>query len=348
MKRLATFACGIGLTLLGSSAVTVPAQAATAVTSPLAATTATAREVAAFWLTGGGDNLKNATPYDVRTVVQGQRTSGQVVPDGKPGALAPVPGPEPSDAKLPTTSGKVFFVGGDGLPHWCTGTVVQATYRNVVATAGHCAYDIQRSDVRFDKWVFVPGYSGDGATPWGLYVGKQVVAHYDFDAYTDHDRDFAFVNVYSGVVSSDGVLSSTGRLADNVGAQGLSWNQPIDSPRTVFGYPAGAHPDGTGPHTGETLETSTGPVSTMTLSDLPVDRPIGVDSPFPGPGSLGSSWIERYSKNERAGYLNGITISVSDTDGDNRYDTAVSPYFDLQTAQVHKAASVSWTGSILV
>ncbi|MGW2200136.1 trypsin-like serine peptidase, partial [Streptosporangium sp. NPDC001682] len=58
----------------------------------------------------------------------------------------------------------------------------------------------------------------------------------------------------------------------------------------------------------------------MKVTGLPADRPIGVDSPFTGEGSLGSSWLTQYTNDSRTGYLNGITISVSDTDGDNRYD----------------------------
>ncbi|MGI5283047.1 trypsin-like serine peptidase [Nonomuraea polychroma] len=345
--RRTVIALGIGLGLLGSTVVTAPAHAANVVSTPLATTTV-AREVANFWLADGAANLKNATPYAVQTVVQGQRSSNSVVPDGKPGSVTPLASPVSAPGNLPTTSGKVFFVGADGQPHWCTGTAVHAQYRNLVATAGHCVLDVERSDTTFDKWVFVPGYS-EGTTPWGLYVGKQVTAHSDFDLFRDYDRDFAFVNVYNGVVlSSDGVLTNNGRLGDNVGAQGFSWNQPIGSSRSVFGYPAGSNPDGTNSYTGETLKKSAGPTFAMTLSDLPADQPIGVDSPFPGTGSLGSSWLLRYSNDVGAGYLNGITISVSDTDGDNRYDTGVSPYFDSQTAAIYKAAGAVWSGSILI
>ncbi|WP_188188708.1 hypothetical protein [Nonomuraea sp. SYSU D8015] len=46
------------------------------------------------------------------------------------------------------------------------------------------------------------------------------------------------------------------------------------------------------------------------------------------------------------GYLTGITISVSDTDGDLRYDTSVSAYFDGQLRTVFDSASARWTGSI--
>ncbi|GAA4221123.1 hypothetical protein FHR32_005368 [Streptosporangium album] len=344
--RRTLIALGIGLGLLGSTVVSAPAQASSWVADPLASTVTAAQQVAAFWLADGAANLKNATPYAVQTVVHGERGSTDVVLDGKPGVVAPVPSPLSEEGQPPMTLGKVFFVGADGQPHWCTGTAMQSKYRNVVATAGHCVYDTQSGRTTLDKWAFVPGYS-EGTTPWGLYVGKQAVTHFDFYASTDYDRDFAFVNVYGGVVSSSaGELTNTGRLVDNVGGQGFIWNQRTASSVDVFGYPAGPNPDGTQPYTGQTLESSTGSTFTMTLSDLPSDQPIGVDSPFTGEGSLGSSWLSRYSSDLRIGYLTGITISVSDTDGDNRYDTGVSPYFDGQVAEVYNTASNLWTGSI--
>lgn len=346
MMRRTLIALGIGLGLLGSTVVSAPAQAASVVTDPLADSEQTAREVAAFWLANGAANLKNATPYAVQAVVHGERVSTLVGPNGKAGAISPAPGPLSPKGKLPTTSGKVFFVGTDGQPHWCTGTAMNANYRNLVATAGQCVYDTQFAEGTHDKWVFVPGYS-EGTTPWGLYVGKRAFAHYDFGVYKDFDRDFAFVNVYNGVVSSSDVLTDKGRLVDNVGGQGLAYNQPaISSSIDVFGYPAG--PNGNRPpYTGETLERSTGPTFTMTLSDPPADQPIGVDSPFPGEGSLGSSWLSHYSTDSRAGYLNGITFGVSDTDGDNAHDTGVSAYFDGEVAEIFATAAQTWSGSIV-
>ncbi|MBE3014640.1 hypothetical protein IL992_36510 [Microbispora sp. NEAU-D428] len=345
--RRALAALGIGVGLLGSAVVSTPAQAASVVTAPLASDVSTAQQAAAFWLADGGANLRSATPYAVQTVVGAERSSTAVVPDGKPGLVGPSPDVLSKKTKTPTTSGKVFFVGADGQPHWCTGTAVQSPYRNVVATAGHCVYDIERTGSMLGKWVFVPGYSG-AKTPEVLYVGKQAFAHYDFGVYGDYDRDVAFVNVYNGVVSSSsGVLTDSGRLGENVGGQGLAYNQPTASSVDVFGYPAGPNPDGTRPYTGQTLERSTGSTFAVRLLDLPADQPVGVDSPFTGEGSLGSSWLYRYSGDARIGYLAGVTISVSDTDGDNRYDTSVSPYFDGEVYGVYSEAAKLWTGSIV-
>ncbi|MCC5581483.1 hypothetical protein IMZ11_38355 [Microtetraspora sp. AC03309] len=351
MKR-ASVAVGVSVGLLGSVLVSAPAQAANEVSAPLAGDVPAAQQVAAFWLGGGGANLKNATPYNVQTVVSGERVPAASVADGVPGSVPASDDPKTSsvsslDVSLPATTGKVFFVGADGQPHWCSGTSVQSTYRNLVATAGHCVYDTQSNATALDKWVFVPGYS-EGTTPWGLYVGKQAFTHYDFDVYSDYNRDYAFVNVYNGVLSSpSGGLTDSGRLGDNVSGQGIAYNQKLSASAHVFGYPAGPHLDGTRPYTGQTLEWSSGQRFAMRFADFHADQAIGVDSPFTGEGSLGSSWVLRYNDDSRLGYLNGITISVSDTDGDQRYDTSVSPYFDGETYGVYSAATKIWSGSIV-
>ncbi|MEU7741124.1 hypothetical protein [Nonomuraea sp. NPDC049158] len=343
MIRRRLLALGVGVGLLGAIAVATPAQAADVVSAPLA-TMANAPQVATFWLADGGANLKSATPYAPTTEAHGERTSDPVVPPGKPALVVPVP--PAAEGQLPQTSGKVFFVGADGQPHWCSGTAVQSQYRNLVATDAHCVYDMEGAPATVDKLAFVPGYT-EGATPSGLYVAKQAFTHYDFTQYRDHDRDFAFVNVFSGVVlPASGALTTTGRLVDIVGGQGLAVNQTTTPTVDVFGYPAGANPDGTRPYTGETLERSTGQTFVMRLSDPPADQPVGVDSPFTGEGSLGSSWLQSYSDDQHLGYLNGITTGVSDTDGDGRYDTGVSPYFDTGLYMIFRAAAAYWTGRI--
>ncbi|MFI7419535.1 trypsin-like serine peptidase [Nonomuraea sp. NPDC049684] len=336
--------------LLVSGLTAAPAAGAAGTASyPLAVTQTSAVEVAAFWLGNGGANLADATPYAVQTDIDEVILGGTVVADGKPGTVPPVLPPDGAgDAgKGPVSSGKVFFVGADGLPHWCTGTAMQSQYRNLVATAGHCGYD-QQYGAALGKWVFVPGHSA-GAAPSGLYVGKQLFTHFDFPAYGDHDRDYAFVTVHNGVTSSPaGELTDTGRLVDQVGGQGLAWNQPLDSSVDVFGFPAGVHPDGSRPQPGDTLETFSGRTSAAQAPGLKAEELAAVDSPFPGEGSLGSSWLLRYDKSSRVGHLNAITISVADTDGDLRYDKSFSPYFDGELRGVYSDASTQWSGSIVL
>lgn len=345
MKRtLAVLAVG----MMASGLMTAPAWASDVATRPLASDAATAQQIATFWLGDGAANLKNATPYNVQTAVDGNFGPPQdLASDTKGGQVAPL-APSASgspDNKMPAM-GKVFFVASDGQPHWCTGAAIQSKYRNMVATAGHCVYNTEGYAVTLEKWIFVPGYA-DGATPWGLYVGRQAFTHYDWQVYTDYARDFAFANVFNGVVaSSTGELADVGRLGDNVGGQGFAYNQGVGDTVNVFGYPAGPHPDGKQPFTGETLESSSGPLFRVAVPSLISDG-VGVDSKFTGAGSLGSPWLSHYSDELHKGYINGITISVADTDGDLHYDTSVSPYFDGETAAIYSASSARWTGSML-
>ncbi|MEO3857172.1 hypothetical protein [Acrocarpospora sp. B8E8] len=272
-------------------------------------------------------------------------------------------------------------------PHWCTATSIQSAYKNLVATAGSCVYDTVGNKATMENWVFVPGYY-QGKTPWGIYVGKQAFTHYDFDVYEDGDRDYAFVTVYNGVkglhdgsgvyggwkeVSAevffkfpkawrdinflchrwDGkfyvwAFEDAGRLGDNVGGQGLAYNQKVGKPVFVFGYPSGSHPDGNYAYSGKTLKWSYGKTFAASASAIKAEELIGVKSSFTGEGALGSSWLVGYKNTRRLGYLNGVTIGVSDTDSNNRYDTSVSPYFDGELYGVYSAAKNLWSGSIAV
>ncbi|TKK88556.1 hypothetical protein FDA94_12820 [Herbidospora galbida] len=268
-------------------------------------------------------------------------------------------------------------------PHWCSATSVQSNYRNLVATAGSCVYNTETNKATLENWVFVPGYY-QGKTPWGIYVGKQAFTHYDYDVYEDGDRNYAFVTVYNGLklpsggfadIKSDADLGAwtevteavaktykfhfkykgkfyvwkfidAGRLGDNVGGQGFAYNQKVGQSVYVFGYPSGQHPDGNQAFTGKTLKWSYGKTFAAKASAIKAEELLGVKSSFTGEGALGSSWIAQYKSARRLGYLNGVTIGVSDTDGNKRYDTSVSPYFDGEAYGVYKAAANLWSGSI--
>ncbi|MFF4772117.1 trypsin-like serine peptidase [Microtetraspora fusca] len=189
--------------LLATAMVSTPAQAANnyKVKETLAGTSNVAQQVAFFW---SSKTLEEATPYNVEPVVSAKHVStGGFAGSSKPGVVPAIGDEKKTVSKsknvnLPMNIGKVFFLGADGKPHWCTGTSVQSKYRNLVATAGHCAYDTKSSKATLDKWIFVPGYY-KGKAPWGIYVGKQAFTHYDFDVYEDGDRDYAFVTVYNGI-----------------------------------------------------------------------------------------------------------------------------------------------------
>ncbi|ETK31048.1 trypsin-like serine peptidase [Microbispora sp. ATCC PTA-5024] len=503
MKRTLALG-GVAAGLLASAAVAAPAHAAGDVSSDsLASTNLAAKQVAAFWYGENKANLINATPYNVETTVPSKHIStGGPTADTKPGVVPAIGDEKKSTSKsknvnLPKTTGKVFFIGADHKPHWCTATSVQSSYHNLVATAGHCVYDTESNKATLDKWVFIPGYY-QGKTPWGIYVGKTAYTHYDFDVYEDGDRDYAFVTVYNGVLPTGATVShkpeffetkaeaeaqkakyeadksnghsrlrivpridwahkvtvgtagsmkvpasvaqlavdpstinsarttlenwakghigdstfsdntwgssvkevpanehadgwnstdatkqtiyyftagdkkykatfwgnfdvdywlygrvlwislkDVGRLGDNVGGQGLAYNQKIGQPVFVFGYPSGSHPDGNHAFSGKTLKWSYGKTFAAQAPAIKGEELVGVKSSFTGEGSIGSSWLLKYNNSRRLGYLNGVTIGVSDTDKNNRIDTSVSPYFDGETYGVYKSAASVWSGKIV-
>jgi len=484
----------------------------------LAGSTLAAQQGAFFW---SAEKLKEATPYNVETTVSAKHVSyvGRRPAKTKPGKISPTGYRKKSrstakNVNLPRTTGKVFFLGADGKPHWCSATAINSRYRNLVATAGHCVYDTRSNKATLDKWVFVPGYY-QGKTPWGIYVGKQAFTHYDFDVFEDGDRNYAFVVVYNGIKLSDpkevdkktydrytgdkqivsrevsaeefarryteggpywkkivgkkteqvdppadayakhkeyftkginGIhltaqevdrktylaapnpsramkngekcvswcgsrsnrwiriswaeyhklrrdknflgelkvirgkrfaeaykrqyflkrwikttaqekyyrdhyyirsVTDAGRLGDNVGGQGLAYNQKIGRYVFVFGYPSGAHPDGDRVFSGRTLKWSYGKTFAVKAPAIKGEELIGVRSSFTGQGAIGSSWLLSYKNSTRLGYLNGVTIGVADRNRNLRIDTSISPYFDGETYGVYKLAANTWSGRLV-
>ncbi|WP_432866822.1 trypsin-like serine peptidase [Microbispora rosea] len=430
MKRTLALG-GIAAGLLASAAIAAPAHADSVPAVNLANTNTAAKQVAAFWFGQAKANLINATPYTVETTVPTKHVStGGASADTKAGVVGSSGDQKAAtgtlkNVNLPKTTGKVFFIGADHKPHWCSATSVQSQYKNLVATAGHCVYDTKSNAATLDKWVFIPGYY-EGKTPWGIYVGKTAYTHYDYSVYEDGDRDYAFVTVYNGVIPTEGgtsagkyesrvfhskwdaykelkklqadkttVLSKltvvpvyegshnggnygnwnrptpspsqtpkivgykvvgfkfaiglkdVGTLGSNVGGQGLAYNQKIGTGIFEFGYPSGSHPDGNYAFSGKTQKWAYGKTFKAAAPSMKAEELVGIKSSFTGEGSIGSAWLYRYSNTKRLGYLNGVTIAVSDTDGNNRIDTNVSPYFDGETLGVYKTAAANWSGKIV-
>ncbi|WP_067169153.1 trypsin-like serine peptidase [Microtetraspora niveoalba] len=141
-------------------------------------------------------------------------------------------------------------------------------------------------------------------------------------------------------------FEDAGALGANVGGQGLAYNQKVGKPVFVFGYPSGQHPDGNHAFSGHTLKWTYGKTFAVQAPAIKGEELVGTKSSFTGEGSLGSSWLVNYNNGRRLGYLNGVTIGVSDTDSNNRYDTSFSPYFDGELYGVYAAAKNLWSGSI--
>jgi hypothetical protein len=227
----------------------------------LAADTKTAQETVNYWLASNGEAMKKATSYyyddkNVSKVVE----KGGYVADSKPSLVEPIGGGKTVTTKshnvnFPKTIGKVFFQGNDGNSYWCSATSIQGSYKNLVATAGSCVYDLKGNDDVMDKWVFVPMYY-DGKTPQGIYVGKQAFTHYDFSNYEDRDRDYAFVTVYNGVNFKKDSGSKKEVLKSEFDAyQGNKWVEKKDITSTE--YDAGVSKHGKdGPYRKESVASS--------------------------------------------------------------------------------------------
>ncbi|GLW06284.1 hypothetical protein Misp01_14140 [Microtetraspora sp. NBRC 13810] len=208
-KRLALPLVGALVTggMIGTSFVGSASAAPDWATDALTGKKPDAYAVAKFWLDANGAALKKASEYnwDAKDVTKAVRGSGDTS-DGKAGSVAPGGSTKPTgvvkNINLPRTIGKVFFITSKGEYRYCSASAVQSRYANLVATAGHCVYDVDGNSDVMKNWVFVPGYF-QGKAPLGIYVGQTAVTHYDFDNYEDFDRDYAFVAVYNGVQMTD-------------------------------------------------------------------------------------------------------------------------------------------------
>ncbi|GAA3232627.1 trypsin-like serine peptidase [Nonomuraea helvata] len=516
MKRILLPAGGAILaTGLLAAGLASTAQADDTLSTDALATQAQAAETLNFWTGSNNAALKQATAFNPDALeVQKISSGGGYSADTKPGSTAPIGEEKKVAAKVqnvnfPKTTGKVFFQGRDGKLYWCSGTSIQSQYRNLVATAGHCVYDIAGNDEVVSKWVFVPGYY-QGKAPFGVYVGKQAFTHYDFDVYEDFDKDYAFVTVYDGIggvlnapkkvtkaewdaykgekgtkkvevskseydegkldpkrteyysiepksdaaatgpdfpgaeVAKDEVTSteydgagtgkangakfgapevqnvtqaeaeayatkqgwktgeafpkvgtkdapgtvakdtagnytithyyvqrwfkpgkaeayirtdyyivvhevkSIGRLGDVVGGQGFAWNQPAGKVVRAFGYPYGPHLDGSKPYTGVTPKWCYGKTAkkALLIPSKRVEEQLSLKCAVTA-GYDGGPWLANYSNAKRLGYVNGVTSLIADVDGNKRYDTITSPYFDGETNVIYQAAAKSWSGKLI-
>lgn len=241
-KRLALPLAGaVAASGMIAASFTTSAQAAPKPASEtLVKDAATAYSVAKFWLEANGAALKKAKEYnwdakDVTKLVRGDMNSGGT-DDGKAGKVDPTgsnkgPSGKVKNINLPRTIGKVFFVDSKGQYRWCSGTSIQARHRNLVATAGHCVYDLDGNKHVMDKWVFVPGYH-QGKAPWGVYVGQQAFTHYNLSAYEDYDHDYAFVAVSNGIAFAG---SKEVSFEEYQKWQGDKWIKPVEISREEYG-----------------------------------------------------------------------------------------------------------------
>ena len=132
--------------------------------------------------------------------------------------------------------GKVFFTitaGPQAGDRVCSGTAVNSRNRSVVWTAGHCVFDLDSGSSFATNWIFVPGYSAEGA-PYGEWPAKRLATTSGWKGSANFRYD-----VGAAVVTKN---AEGERLQDVVGARGIGFDQPRDQRYSAYGYPAVGNP----------------------------------------------------------------------------------------------------------
>ncbi|MEV5559148.1 hypothetical protein AB0L44_36295 [Nonomuraea wenchangensis] len=176
--------------------------------------------------------------------------------------------------------------------------------------------------------------------------GNYTITHYYVQSWVLPGSDTKFYKTEFFII--EGFAKDAGRLGDNVGGQGFAWNQPTGKYVRVFGYPAAPHPDGNKNYTGVTPKWCYGKTTKKLVGSAAkkIEEHVALKCAMTE-GADGGPWLYKYSNAKRLGYVNGVTSTFNDQDGNGRVDYISSPYFDGETNTVYKAASSNWSGKIV-
>lgn len=205
--------------------------------------------------------------------------------------------------------GKVFFTLG-GSDYVCSGNVVTADNKSVVATAGHCVNGGDENNGEFaTNWVFVPGYE-NGDAPHGKWEASELFTSNEWASSGNitYDVGFAVMGEQNG---------ST--IEDAVGATGIEFGAERGQSYDAFGYPAAA------PFDGETLQSCSGSAT----DDPQGTGSQGIPCDMTG-GSSGGPWF----------LSNGNQNSVNSY-GYNGIEQMFGPYYGDVANDVYNDAAGS-------
>jgi V8-like Glu-specific endopeptidase len=130
-------------------------------------------------------------------------------------------------AGMPQVGAIIDNSSGAADAHFCSGSVVDSEYGDVVITAAHCVYDTGAGAYVSDI-AFVPGYH-DGQQPYGVWTPSKVLVPQQWIDSGDPDYDVAFIVVHQA--------GSSQRIQDQVGADQLGLNPSYTGLVQVVGYP---------------------------------------------------------------------------------------------------------------
>jgi V8-like Glu-specific endopeptidase len=185
------------------------------------------------------------------------------------------------------TTGRLFFtrLGFDGA---CSGSVVSSANKDMVVTAGHCVHGVitwQGDAGFFDNVVFVPAYH-NGTRPVGTFTARSLHVLNKWASRSDmnYDVGIALMNPLNGR-----------DIADTVGAQGITFNEPRNSLMYAFGYPGA-------PFDGERLRACSSTVFPDTIGGTQAQ---GMTCDMT-PGSSGGPWLSYFDTSRGIGYVNSV------------------------------------------
>ena len=160
-----------------------------------------------------------------------------------------------------TTTGKLFATFDynhtpndpyDDTHSECTASTVNSPAKNLVFTAGHCVRNTKTNDEgkRIAPWSdrvwgydvkFVPAHPHKDATStqplYGEWAAQSVVVHEEWEKSGDIGRDVAAVQVWPSKLTGGELL------VDEVGANGIRFNEPAQQDAYAFGYPSNLDPE---------------------------------------------------------------------------------------------------------
>jgi hypothetical protein len=232
----------------------------------------------------------------------------------------------PTDITQPPlrAHGKVFFRVGEEN-YVCSGTVVNSRGRNVVLTAGHCVYNVDRNQY-VDELLFIPAYDGNSpqSEPFGRWAATAVFT----------SRQYA----EQGRLSYDiGAVVMEDRIQDTVGSRRIAFDlDPARRQFNIYGYPAAPSPRYDG-------RLMIGCRSQVTARDWARGSPfpIAAEPCDMAGGSSGGGWITD------SGFLNSVvSYGYCDPEASQAFcGTTFGPYFTDQAKAIYTYPAVGGSAS---
>lgn len=158
----------------------------------------------------------------------------------------------------------------------CSATVVSSRSRSLIATAGHCVYDLNTRQFATNLF-FAPGYQYN-QLPYGAFPGTNVITTGQWVKRGNLDFDAAMIRLGA---------NRLGTVQKAVGSRGIGFNQPRKQHLTAYGYPAAGNKKYDGR---KLIKCDSGPVPDPVKKGGPDSRGMRCDMKQ---GSSGGGWVSQ-------------------------------------------------------